>query len=85
MVVFRVQISSSTKSTGGKQVMISGKSYETFEYFYVGAYRQCVGNFRDLDEANALKNSCRAAGYSQAFVAAFINDERVTDPAVIKR
>jgi hypothetical protein len=85
VVIFRVQISSSTSSRGDKQIVIDGKSYEPFEYFYVGAYRQCVGSFRNLDEANAFKNRCRTAGYSQAFVAAFINDERVTDPAVFRR
>jgi hypothetical protein len=85
VVVFRVQITSTSKPSTQRSVSIEGKPYEVFEYFYVGAYRQCVGNFRDLDAANAFRSRCRAAGYNQAFVAAFINNERVTDPAVFRR
>jgi hypothetical protein len=85
VVVFRVQITSSTKPVDNKQVVIDGKSYELFEYYYVGAYRQCVGSFPDLDEAITFQNRCRALGFNQAFVAAFINNERITDPAVFRR
>jgi hypothetical protein len=85
VVVFRVQITSTTKPSTQRTVSVDGKSYEIFEYFYVGAHRQCVGNFQDLDAANAFRSRCRAAGYNQAFVAAFINNERITDPAVFKR
>lgn len=85
VVTFRVQITSTRSSAAGKKVTIAGKSYTVFEYNYKGAYRQTVGAFRDLDDAKAFQSKCRSAGYSQAFVAAFINDERVTDPAVFKR
>jgi hypothetical protein len=85
VVVFRVQITSTTKPSTQRTVSIEGKPYEVFEYFYVGAYRQCIGNFLELDAANAFRSRCRTAGYSQAFVAAFINNERVTDPAVFRR
>jgi hypothetical protein len=84
-VIFRVQITSTRSSVAGKKITIDGRSYTVFEYNYKGAYRQTVGAFRDLDEAKAFQTKCRNAGYSQAFVAAFINDERVTDPAVFKR
>jgi hypothetical protein len=85
VVVFRVQITSTNKPSTQRTVSIDKKPYDIFEYFYVGAYRQCVGSFRDLDAASALRSRCRAAGYNQAFVAAFINNERVTDPAVFRR
>ncbi len=83
--VFRIQITSTRNSAAGKKVTVAGKTYTVFEYFYKGAYRQTVGAFRDLDEAKSFQSQCRSAGYSQAFVAAFINDERVTDPAVFRR
>lgn len=83
--VFRIQITSTRNSAAGKKVTVAGKTYTVFEYYYKGAYRQTVGAFRDLDEAKAFQSKCRSAGYNQAFVAAFINDERVTDPAVFKR
>ena len=84
-VFFRVQITSSSKAKTNYKVTIDGKSYPTFEYLYKGAYRYTVGNFRTVSEANAFKNKCRSSGFSQAFVAAFINDVRETDPAVFKR
>ena len=83
-VIFRVQITSTRSSVAGKKETIDGRSYTVFEYNYKGAYRQTVGAFRDLDKAKAFQTKCRNAGYSQAFVAAFINDERVTDPAVFR-
>ena len=84
-VIFRVQITSSRSSSKGKVVKVAGKEYTVFEYNYKGAYRQTVGAFRDLDDAKAFQSACRSSGFSQAFVAAFVNDERVTDPAVFKR
>ena len=83
--VFRIQITSTRNSVAGKKVTVAGKTYTVFEYLYKGAYRQTVGAFRDLDDAKAFQSKCRNAGYNQAFVAAFINDERVTDPAVFRR
>jgi len=84
-VYFRVQITSSTKPKVNYKVTIDGKSYPAFEYKYKGAYRYTVGNFLTTSEANAFKTKCRAAGFSQAFVAAFINDVRETDPAVFRK
>jgi hypothetical protein len=83
-VIFRVQITSTRSSVAGKKETIGGKSYTVFEYYYKGAYRQAVGAFRELSEASAFQSKCRSAGFSQAFVAAFINNERVTDPAVFR-
>ena len=84
-VFFRVQITSSSKPKANYKVTVDGKSYPTFEYLYKGAYRYTVGNFTTTREANAFKSKCRTSGFSQAFVAAFINDVRETDPAVFKR
>ncbi|MBN1133112.1 MAG: PD40 domain-containing protein [Bacteroidales bacterium] len=84
-VVFRVQIVSSSKPKTNYRVNIDGRIYPAFEYYYKGAYRYTVGAFSSAGEADAFKNRCRKAGYSQAFVAAFINDERVTDPSVFKQ
>jgi hypothetical protein len=85
VVYFRVQIVSSAKPNDNYRVTIDGKGYPTFQYYYKGAYRFTVGNFTDLDEAKAFQTRCRASGFNQAFVAAFIHDERVTDPSVFRR
>ncbi len=84
-VVFRVQIISSLYENSFPSVLIDGKSYSTFEYFYLGSYRITVGKFSSLKEANAFRVQCLNSGFKQAFVAAFRGDERETDPSVFKQ
>jgi hypothetical protein len=84
-VTFRVQILSNTKANTKPEVSIEGKRYTTFEYYYKGAYRITVGDFIDLDDANAFRTKCRNAGFDQAWVAAFRGNKRETDPSVFKR
>lgn len=84
-VIFRVQISSTRNPTNKETMEIKGEIYPVFEYLYKGAYRQTVGGYSELDQAKNLQGICRNSGFDQAFVAAFINDERVTDPAVFRK
>ncbi|MDF1576009.1 MAG: hypothetical protein P1P86_12550 [Bacteroidales bacterium] len=83
-VVFRVQIISSLNPDSFPTVLIDGKSYQTFEYFYKGSYRITVGAFDSVKDANNFKNKCLSSGFAQAFVAAFRGDQRETDPSVFK-
>lgn len=83
-VVFRVQIISSLYENSFPSVLIDGKSYATYEYFYLGSYRITVGKFNSLKEANAFRVQCLNSGFKQAFVAAFRGDQRETDPSVFK-
>jgi len=83
-VAFRVQIISSLYENSFPSVLIDGKSYKTYEYFYLGSYRITVGKFDTLEEANAFRTQCLNSGFKQAFVAAFRGDERETDPSVFK-
>ena len=84
VVVYRVQIGTSNTSKGSRKITINNTSYDTFEYFYAGAYRTCIGEFSTLAPAKVLQNTCRASGNSQAFVVAFKNNVRSTDPALFK-
>jgi len=84
-VTFRVQILSSSRANSTPSVTISGARYQTFEYFYKGAYRVTVGKFETVQEAIAFRTKCKTAGYNQAFVAAFRGNERETDPSVFRR
>ena len=59
------------------EVTIEGNRYNTFGYFYGGAYRTTVGEFNTLAEARTLQNVMRKLGYNQAFVVAFRNGERI--------
>jgi|WetSurMetagenome_2_1015567.scaffolds.fasta_scaffold00011_56 hypothetical protein len=84
VVVYRVQIITNTASKGSYKININNKTYDTFEYNYAGAYRTCVGEFATLGPAKELQNSVRQHGYPQAFVVAFKNNVRSTDPALFK-
>jgi len=83
-VVFRVQIISSLYENSFPTVFVDGKSYSTYEYFYLGSYRITVGKFDSLKDANAFRLRCLDSGFKQAFVAAFRGDKRETDPSVYK-
>lgn len=84
-VVFRIQIISSLYENSFPTVLIDGKSYSTYEYFYLGSFRITVGKFDSLEEANAFRLRCLDSGFKQAFVAAFRGGERETDPSVFKQ
>jgi hypothetical protein len=83
-VIYRVQLISNTASKGNYQLTIDGKIYNTWEYFYSGAYRSTVGEFRIFKDALAFQKIVRQAGYPQAFVVAFRNNVRSTDPALFR-
>ena len=83
IVVYRVQIFSG--GTGGStRLTINSKNYMTYEYSFNGGYRTCVGEFSTLTPAKDFQNICRKSGYPQAFVVAFKNNIRSTDPALFK-
>jgi hypothetical protein len=83
-VIFRVQILSSGNPGSTPMVVIDGKTYQTFEYHYKGAYRITVGEFETVEDANSFRLQCRRAGYQQAFVAAFRGGIRDTDPSLFQ-
>ncbi len=85
IITYRVQIKSAMKTTGSVKIKISDVEYDTYDYLYKGAYRICVGLYRTLTDAVALQNKCRKSGYPQAFVVAFKNNVRSTDPALFKK
>jgi hypothetical protein len=84
VVAYRVQILSSNTKKGSYKITINNKIYDTFEYFFSGVYRTCVGDYSTLTPAKELQNICRKYGYPQAFVVAFKNDIRSTDPSLFK-
>jgi hypothetical protein len=83
-VIFRVQILSSSKSLKNNKITINGITYSTYEYFYLGAYRYTIGEFRSVAAAKEFRSNCRRSGYPQAFIAAFINNARSLDPGLFK-
>jgi uncharacterized protein len=84
VVTFRVQIFSRNYQQNEDQIVIDGKTYKTYVYFYLGAYRYTVGEFTSFSSAAEFQNICRKSGYEEAFVAAFKNNIRSVDPALLK-
>jgi hypothetical protein len=84
VVVYRIQFLSTTKQRKESQVIINGVSYQTYEYFYLDAYRYTIGEFLTLTPAKELQNICRKSGFPQAFVAAFKNNTRSLDLILFK-
>jgi hypothetical protein len=84
IVVYRVQITASTKPVGTQNIVLAGRNYKTFEYLYQGGYRTTIGEFSTLAEATRLQSICRQNGYNQSFVVAFKNNIRSTDPNLFK-
>ncbi len=83
-VIYRVQILANTRPVGSKNIPVAGITYKSYEYLYKGGYRTTVGEFSTLSEALRLQNTCRQNGYKEAFVVAFRNNIRDTDPALFK-
>lgn len=76
-VSFKVQF-----ATRDTQVPVTSKDFakvpEVGVYFYNGAYRYTSGDFRSKQGAIERQAEVRKLGFSDAFVVAFINGERVT-------
>jgi hypothetical protein len=83
-ILYRVQIISNSTKKGSYKITVNNKTYNTYEYFYSGAYKTCVGEYSTLTPAKELQSICRKSGYPQAFVVAFKNNVRSTDPALFK-
>lgn len=84
VVTYRIQFASTNTSKGTYKITVNNKSYNTFEYFYKGAYRSTVGDFNILSEAKAFQTTLRQSGYPNAFVVAFVDGERSLDPTLFK-
>jgi len=69
-------------STLNKKVPVTDKAFKGIKdvevYEYKGAYRYTSGRFQTKAEAEARQNEVRKLGYKDAFVAAFVNGERVS-------
>jgi hypothetical protein len=84
IVVYRVQFASNTTKKGSYNITIGEKNYSTWEYSYSGAFRSTVGEFKTFQDAMKFQKIVRQSGYPQAFVVAFKNNVRSTDPTLFK-
>jgi hypothetical protein len=83
-IIYRIQLLTSSKSKGTYDVTIGDKTFSTFEYFFSGSYRTCIGEFGAVTSAKDFVKTVKQAGYTDAFVVVFKNNQRSLDPALLK-
>jgi N-acetylmuramoyl-L-alanine amidase len=82
-VIFRVQIETSDKKI--EETNAKFKGFEVFEYQQDKLFKYTVGKYlNDYKGANILKNNVRTNGFSNAFIVAFLNGERINLEKAIK-
>jgi N-acetylmuramoyl-L-alanine amidase len=82
-VIFRVQIVMSPSQISLTDPRFRGM--EVFEYEQSGAYKYTIGAIEnDVNAANDLKNELRNNGFKDAFVVAFVENERISLEKAIK-
>ena len=75
-VRFKVQIKTSTRKISTSNAMFKG--LKVWRYYHNGLYKYTVGNYTELNKALTYRNKMRQLGFTDCFVAAFNNDERIT-------
>lgn len=83
-IFFRIQFATSPteKSTDSPEY----KNLQNVKvYFHNGLYKYTIGNEKTFDQANALLKKIKIKGYKDAFIVAFLNEERVPITDEIKK
>ena len=82
-LVFRVQIETSDRKISVNSSRFQG--LDVFEYQENNIFKYCTGTFKnDLAGAKNYKNELIEKGFNHAFVAAFLNGERISIEKAIK-
>lgn len=82
-VIFRVQVETSDSKIATNSSRFKGLT--VYEYKQDNLYKYTIGSFEnDLTAANKYKNELREKGFSNAFVVAFQNGERISLEKAIK-
>ena len=82
-IFFRVQIETSDRKIAVNSSRFQG--LDVFEYQENNIFKYCTGTFKnDLAGAKNYKNELIEKGFNHAFVAAFLNGERISIEKAIK-
>ncbi len=76
-LVFKVQFYSSPSKIALTDTRFSSVK-DADVYFHEGRYKYTSGTFSTLSEATSRQSALRKAGFSDAFVAAFLNGKRIS-------
>lgn len=82
-ITFRVQFATSAteKPSSSPEFLNLDK---VKKYFHGNLYKYTVGDEPSLKDANILLNKMQAKGFKDAFVVAFLNDERISPTQAVK-
>ncbi len=83
-VVFRVQFASTSEKRSHDDPAFAGLEGVSY-YFHEELYKYTVGNESTLDAATSLQRKVQEAGFKDAFVVAFLNEERISAQEAIRR
>ncbi|MEY3505001.1 MAG: hypothetical protein RL349_1597 [Bacteroidota bacterium] len=82
-LIFKVQIETASKAISTKSSHFKG--LEIFEYQDNSLYKYCAGSFpNNLQAAKNYKDELTKMGYSNAFVVAFLDGERISIEKALK-
>lgn len=82
-VSFRVQFYTSTIKIPLDNERFKGLK-DVGMYFHSGLYKYTSGNFPALESAVSLQREIQSAGFKDAFVVAFLNDQRISQEEALK-
>ena len=82
-ITFRIQFASSSV-----EKPLNAPEFANFKnvkrYFHNGMYKYTVGNEKTLKEANDLLLKLHEKGYKDAFIVAFLNEQRISPAEAVK-
>ncbi len=82
-IVFRVQFASTSEERPLNAPEFRGLQNVDW-YFHEGLFKYTVGNESSLEDAAALQARVHEAGFRDAFVVAFVNEERISPSEAIR-
>ncbi len=82
-ISFRVQFASTSEQRPTDDPAFNGLQNVSW-YFHEGLYKYTVGNESSLEEAASIQKEVQDAGFHDAFVVAFLNNERISAQEAIQ-
>lgn len=82
-IIFRVQFAASSEKKDPDDSSFNGLDNVSW-YHHKGLYKYTVGNETTLEEAARIQQKVQDAGFIEAFVVAFRNDERISASEAIR-
>ena len=82
-IYFRVQIASTSEQRNTNDPVFKGLQNISW-YFHEGMYRYTVGNEASLEAAANIQQQVQEAGFKDAFVVAFLNEQRISASEAIR-